>query len=161
MSNNIEYIKTLSQAAKDLGFTDLKKFKTEFDDLIIQASGVQMVDQRQIEAHLASITDPMSEKFQGQKKKRPRKQAQDNIGVLRSRIQRREQKIARIQRNVADLEEIYKKSKTDYDQMQYLNIKVELKEAEAGLAKMKDESALLIQSRIKELETESEISKEL
>lgn len=152
----MENIKTLSAAAKDLGFSDIKKFKSEFDDLIVVFSGIQMVDQRQIEERIADYTDPLSDNFQGNKKKRSRKPSGDNIGLMRNRIQRRKRKIKELQKAQDERQETFQKSRTDFDQMQYLTAQVKVREAEAGLEKMETEVSGLIKERIKEMEAPGE-----
>jgi len=152
----MENIKSLSEAAKDLGFSDIKKFKSEFSDLIVVCSGIEMVDQRQVESRIVDLSDPMSDNFQG-KTKRSRKQSGDNIGLMRSRIQRRKQKVSKLQKIENESKEIYERSKTDFDQMKYLTAQVKLQEAKAGLEKMEAEVTGLIQERIKEMKTSKDV----
>ena len=149
----MENIKTLSAAAKDLGFSDIKKFKSEFADLIVVVSGQEVVDQLQLEERIADYTDPLSANFQGNKKKRSRKQSGDNIGLMRNRIQRRKRKIKELRKLEESAHDTFQKSKTDFDQMQYLTAQVKVREAEAGLEKMETEVSGLIKERIKNMET--------
>ncbi len=152
----MEHIKTLAETAKDLGFSDIRKFKSEFQDIIVVVSGQEMIDQQLVENRIADYTDPFSENFQGNKKKRTRKPSGDNIGLMRSRIERRKQKITKLRKLEESAHETFKKSKTDFDQMQYLTAQVKVREAEAGLEKMETEVSGLIKERINEMETLSE-----
>ncbi len=152
----MEHIKTLSETAKNLGFSDIRKFKSEFQDIIVIVSGQEMIDQRLVENRIADLSDPLKPEFQGRKKKRSRKQSGNNIGLMRNRIQRRKQKLSKLRKMEVELSETYEKSKTDFDQMQYLTAQVKVREAEAGLEKMETEVSGLIKERINEMEASGE-----
>ena len=151
-------IKTLHSAAKELGFADICKFKSQFRDLIVVVSGQEMIDQQVVEKRIADFADPFSDKFQGRKRS-SRKPSKDNIGLMQSRINRRKRKIKELQKTQDELNEIYDKSKTDFDQLQFLSAQVKVSEAEAGLKKMEDEVSGLIKARIEELKVAGDESK--
>ncbi len=151
MGEKMGYIKTLSATAKDMGFTDINKFKSDFSDYIFVVSGQEMVDQQLIEQRIADYADPLSGSFQGRKKS-SRKPSRNNIGLMRARSERRKQKLVKLRKEEEVLNKTYQKSGTDFDQLQHLTAQVKLREAEAGLAEMEKEISRLIQARIKELE---------
>ncbi len=83
-----------------------------------------------------------------------------NIIFLRGQIQLRKAKLMELRHEKNLLESRYQKSGSESDQLQFINAKIKMSEAEAGLTKMVEETSLLIQSRVKELEVEDVISRE-
>ena len=159
MGEKMDLIKTLPMAAKDLGFSDIKKFKSEFDPYVFVVSGQEMVDMEYLEQHIMDVSNPLSDNFQGLKKI-SRKPSKDNIGLIQARITRRKRKIKALRKAQNERQDAFQKSGTDFDQLQYLTAQVKVSEAEAGLVKMEAELSVLIKERISDLETELQPSSE-
>jgi hypothetical protein len=140
------------QVAKKLGFTEMRKFRREFGDLVTVVSGQERMDFELAETRLNDLVNPESDITLDHRKKISRKSSGENIGQVKSQILRFQKSIRKLEPEVTEARDLYEKTGKPADKLEYLKLNNGLMIKQKSLLKAQEEYDRIILERIEEIE---------
>jgi hypothetical protein len=140
------------QVAKKLGFTEMRKFRREFGDLVTVVSGQEVMDFELAETRLNDLVNPASNIGLDHRRKSSRKSSGENIGQIKSQILRLQKSIRKLEPEVTEARDLYEKTGKPADKLEYLKLNDGLMTKQKSLLKAQEEYDRIIRERIEKIE---------